>query len=137
LIASWSGNKGSLESRLDGVLLGQTHEGTFRWCGHRFERLRQTHEGKFCWNRHRKEDVLLKQACKRTRDERFFANNNLLAFLTLCSWAHLSGPHREKHTNKLLVVCCSFCLLLKTQADWMHPCWGKARGGHVMFGGYK
>ena len=33
---------------------------------------------------------------------------------------HLSGLHREKHTKKLLVVCCSFLLLLQTQADWMH-----------------
>ena len=37
--------KGSLESQLDGVLLGQTCEGVFRESGHRYERLRQTHEG--------------------------------------------------------------------------------------------
>ena len=47
--------KGSLESHLDGVLLGPTLEGTFRW------------------SRHRREDVLLKQACERTHDEFFHA----------------------------------------------------------------
>jgi hypothetical protein len=31
---------------------------------------------------------------------------------------HLSGFHREKRTKKLLVVCCSFLLLLRT--DLMH-----------------
>ena len=31
---------------------------------------------------------------------------------------YLSGLHREKCIKKLLVVCCSFLLLLWTQADW-------------------
>jgi hypothetical protein len=49
---------------------------------------------------------------------------------------HLSGHHREKCTKNLLVVCCSFLLLLWTQADWMNmvkwnPCRGKACGGHM------
>jgi hypothetical protein len=38
------------------------------------ERLRQTHEGRFCWSRHGREDVLLKQARERPRDEGFFAD---------------------------------------------------------------
>ena len=42
--------KDSLESQLDGVLLGQTHEGTFSWSGHRWKT--ETDMGK---------NVLLKQ----------------------------------------------------------------------------
>ena len=34
--------KGSLESCLDGDLLGQTQKGTFCQSGHRYERLRKT-----------------------------------------------------------------------------------------------
>jgi len=54
--------------------------------------LEQIHEGTFHWSRHRREDVLLKQACERTRDERFFANDtHVLVLLTLCSWAAFVG----------------------------------------------
>ena len=34
-----------------------------------------THKGIFNWSRHRWKDVLLKQACEKTHDEGFFANN--------------------------------------------------------------
>lgn len=50
------------------------------------ERLRQTHEGTFGGSRHRRKDVLIKQACERTCDKGFFANNrHVLVCLTLCS----------------------------------------------------
>ena len=49
---------------------------------------------------------------------------------------HWLGLHREKHTKKLLVVCCSFLLLPRTLANWQSDvswdrcmCWGKTRGG--------
>jgi hypothetical protein len=63
------------------------------------ERLRQTREGTFHWSRHRREDVLLKQAHERTRDEGFFANNtHVLVHLTLHSWtAFVRIPYREIH----------------------------------------
>jgi hypothetical protein len=95
------------------------------------ERLRQTCEGTFSWR-----DVLLKQACDRTRDERFFANNtHALVPLTLLNrvcW--MLGLHREKHTKNLLEVCCSFLLLPRIQADWQSDvswdncmCWAKTQ----------
>jgi len=67
--------KGPLESQLCGMV--------FRWGKHEKEsfpevdtgeRLGQTREGAFSWSRHRRKDVLLKQACERTRDEGVFAN---------------------------------------------------------------
>lgn len=75
--------QGSQESRLDGVLLWQTG-GMFPYSGHRCERLRLTGEGMFPSDRHRREDVLLKQAHERTRDEGDFAHNmHVLVRLTL------------------------------------------------------
>jgi hypothetical protein len=51
---------------------------------------------------------------------------------------HLPELHWEKHTKKLMVVCCGFVSLLRTRADWQNDvsrdrciCWG-----HVMFWGY-
>jgi len=71
-----------VESCLDGVLRRPTGEGTF----HTGERLRHTLEGTFHWSRHRREDVLLNQACERTHDEGFFANDvHVLVRLTLHS----------------------------------------------------
>ena len=59
------------------------------------ERPRQPQEGMFHCSRHRRKDVLLKQACERTRDEGVFANNTHGLFcLTLC------GLYREKCTKK-------------------------------------
>ena len=50
------------------------------------ERPRQPQEGMFHCSRHRRKDVLLKQACERTRDKGFFANNtHVLAYFTLHS----------------------------------------------------
>lgn len=75
--------QGSQERRLDGVLLWQTG-GMFPYSGHRCERLRLTGEGMFPSDRHRREDVLLKQAHERTRDEGDFAHNmHVLVRLTL------------------------------------------------------
>ena len=50
------------------------------------ERLMQTCEGSFQQSIHKKEDVLIRQACERKHDERYFANNvHVLVHLTLCS----------------------------------------------------
>jgi hypothetical protein len=84
--------KGSLENQLCWMV--------FCWGKHfaeadTGEKLRQTCEGTFGWSRHRWKDVLLKQACERTRDEGVFANNTHGLFcLTLC------GLYREKCTKK-------------------------------------
>jgi hypothetical protein len=49
-------------------------------------RLRPTHETMFHFSRHRSQDVLLKQACERTADERFFANDlHVSVYLTRSS----------------------------------------------------
>ena len=103
---------------LDGVLLGQTREGMFSWCGHKRKTvlLKQTHEGTFGWSRHRwkpradswrnvslkqtqVKDALLKQACERTRNEGLFTNDTQVSVrLTLLSWAPFTGtPYRETH----------------------------------------
>jgi hypothetical protein len=90
------------------------------------ERIRQTHEGTFHWSRHRRENALLKQARERTHDEGFVTKDtHVLVHLTLHSWDALAGLHREKCTKKLLVVCCSFLMLLQTPADWQgNVSWG-------------
>jgi hypothetical protein len=99
------------------------------------ERLRQTPEGTFHWSRHRRKDILLKQARERTCDGGLFANDiRVLGCLTLQSWAPFVGtPLRETH-QKLLVVCCSFLLLLRTRTDWQSDVsWDRCTGwaGHV------
>ena len=50
---------------------------------------------------------------------------------------HLLGHHREKQTEKLLVVCCSFLLLLRTLIGRVMSAEtdSSACGGHMMFGG--
>jgi hypothetical protein len=55
----------------------------------------------FSWSRHRREDVLLKQACERTCDGTFFANNaNVLVHLTLCRWAAFVGTREREMVSK-------------------------------------
>jgi len=97
------------------------------------EGLRQTGEGVLSWNRHRRADVLLKQACERTRDEGFSASNTHYVVDL-----HLSGVHRQKHAKKLLLVYCRFL-----DSGWLSE-WCQLRqrhllgqdwGGRVMFGG--
>jgi hypothetical protein len=57
---------------------------------------------------------------------------------------HLSRLHREKHAEKLWVVCCSFLPIPRTWADWQsgvswdrHMCWGETCGGHIFAGSIK
>jgi hypothetical protein len=47
-----------------------------------------------------------------------FANDTLVLVCFTLFELHLSGLHREKHTKKLVVGCCSFLLPLWPQADW-------------------
>jgi hypothetical protein len=60
---------------------------------------------------------MLKQAHERTRGEGFSANDtHVLACLTLCSY--IPFLRRERHHEKLLVLCYDFLLLLQTLAGW-------------------
>ena len=95
------------------------------------EKLRQTHEGTFHWRRHRREDVLLKQA----RERHVMKDSSLTTHMywSALHWVakqHLSELHKEKHTNKLVVVCCSF---LATSADsgWLAE-WCQLEQTHVL-----
>ena len=66
------------------------------------KRLRQTHEGMLHSSRHRREDVLLKQARKRTCDEGSFANNThvLWSALHCIAELHFGGDSIERNTPK-------------------------------------
>jgi hypothetical protein len=95
--------------------------------------LKQTCAGTFHWSRHRWKDVLLKQACERTSDEEFLANNtHVLVHLTLHSWAlFVVTPEKETHQKKLLV---RFLRLLATSEDlgWLAE-WCQLIQTHVEF----
>jgi hypothetical protein len=97
------------------------------------ERVRQTWEGKFHWSRYRKNDVLLKQEHKRTRDWGFFANSrHILVTLHWVVKLYLLGLHRKEHIKKLLVVWCRFLATsvdLGCLAEW---CQVILRQAHMM-----
>jgi hypothetical protein len=95
--------------------------------------LGQTREGKFSWSRCKWKDVLLKLSNERTCNGGFVANNRHCSALHCIVELHCSELHRKKHIKKLMVVCCSFLLLLQTWAGWQSD----VSEGPVIFGGYK
>lgn len=104
---------------LDGVFLGQTHEGILYWSGHTWKTkaeswrdyLAETHmgEGLFCQSKHMKK-----------HNKWFFPNNaHVLVYLTFHGWAPvLKAPKRETNATKIfwwfVVISYHF-----TKSDWL------------------
>jgi len=81
----------------------------------------------FCWGKHMKEnlaetDTGERMFCQSKQVKGHMMKDSLLtahmywSALHCVVELHLLGLHRENHTKKLLVLCCSFLLLLRTQA---------------------
>jgi hypothetical protein len=133
-----------LESWLDGVLLGLTHEGTFHWSGHRWKA---------------KADSWKNDCLKQTQERRYSAKTNMwkdtwerilhiwhtcigLPYIAYLSSICQDSIESKAHT-KHQVLCFSFLPLPQTKVDWqndvrwaMHTSWGKALGEQEMYRGH-
>ena len=93
---------------VDGVLLGQTHEVDTGVKGSGRQHLADADTG---------EDVLLKHVKRQMMKRSLLMTHMCWSALHGIVELHLSGAYREEHTKKVLVVCCSFLLLPRNQAD--------------------
>lgn len=103
----------SLESWLDGVLLGATCERMFSWSRHRSKNKANLKKS-FCWSRH----SLLKQGSERTHDEEFFANYiNVLVHLHCIIELNLQELQKGIMPKTSCAVL-NFLLPQRIWADW-------------------
>jgi len=96
--------------------------------------LGRTREWVFSWSRYRWKDVLLKQACGRTRDEGIFANNmHVLVCLTCVIKVYLSRLHRKRNAPKKRLLVCWLAASLRFRWLGLMAEWCQLTQTHMEF----